>query len=185
MRRSGGPAGSTPGPLKDVSGWLEHYRRFWDESFDRLDAYLDELQGKGAPLAQSSSALAEPADRVLSITRTFAAPRELVFKVWTQPEHLARWWGPKGFSTPTCQMDARPGGDYRAVIRSPEGKDSVMRGSYREVVPPERLVMTFAWEDEEGQPEARDADHGELRGHRRRDQADLRARRVRNLGRAA
>ena len=103
-------------------------------------------------MAQSSSALAEPADRVLSITRTFAAPRELVFKVWSQPEHLARWWGPKGFSTPTCQMDVRTGGDYRAVIRSPEGKDSIMRGRYREVVPPERLVMTFAWEDEQGRP---------------------------------
>ena len=92
------------------------------------------------------------ADRTLSITRTFAAPRELVFKVWTQPEHVVRWWGPKGFTTPSSTMEVRPGGAYRTVIRSPEGKEHVMRGVYREVVPPERLVMTFAWEDERGEP---------------------------------
>ena len=91
-------------------------------------------------------------DRTLTITRTFDAPRELVFRVWSQPEHLVRWWGPKGFTTPSCQMDLRPGGSYRTVIRSEEGKEHVMRGEFREVVPPERLVMTFAWEDERGQP---------------------------------
>jgi uncharacterized protein YndB with AHSA1/START domain len=92
------------------------------------------------------------ADRTLAITRTFAAPRELVFKVWTQPEHVVRWWGPKGFTTPSAAMEVRPGGAYRTVIRSPEGKEHVMRGVFREVVPPERLVMTFAWEDEQGEP---------------------------------
>ncbi len=91
------------------------------------------------------------ADRTLTITRTFDAPRELVFKVWSQPEHLVRWWGPKGFTTPSCEMEFRPGGSYRTVMRSAEGKNICMRGVYREVVPPERLVMTFAWEDEAGQ----------------------------------
>lgn len=103
-------------------------------------------------MALNNSDVAQPADRVLSITRTFDAPRELVFKVWTQPEHLVRWWGPKGFTTPSCQIDVQPGGAYRTVIRSGEGKEHRMRGTYREVVPPERLVMTFAWEDEAGQP---------------------------------
>ena len=70
-------------------------------------------KGREHRVAQSNSTVAEPADRVLSITRTFDAPRELVFKVWTQPEHLVRWWGPKGFTTPSCQMDVRPGGAYR------------------------------------------------------------------------
>ncbi len=102
-------------------------------------------------MAPSSSPAAAPADRVLSITRTFAAPRELVFKVWTQPEHLVRWWGPEGFTTPSCRMDVRPGGDYRTVIRSAEGREHRMCGTFREVVPPERLVMTFAWEDEQGE----------------------------------
>ena len=91
-------------------------------------------------------------DRTLTITRTFDAPRELVFKAWSQPEHLVRWWAPTGFTTPSCEMEFRPGGSYRSVIRSPEGKEHRMRGVYHEVVPPERLVMTFAWEDEAGQP---------------------------------
>ena len=92
------------------------------------------------------------AERVLAITRVFDAPRELLFKLWTQPEHLVRWWGPEGFTTPACRMDVRPGGSYRTVIRSPEGKEHCMRGVFREVVPPERLVMTFAWEDDAGKP---------------------------------
>ena len=92
----------------------------------------------------------DAASRTLTIVRTFDAPRELIFKVWSQPEHVVRWWGPKGYTTPDCRMDLRPGGEYRTVIRSPEGKEHVMRGSYREVVPPERLVMSFAWEDGEG-----------------------------------
>ena len=64
----------------------------------------------------------------------------LVFKVWTQPEHVVRWIGPNGFTSPSCQMEVRPGGAYRTLIRSPEGKDHWMRGVYREIVEPERLV---------------------------------------------
>jgi uncharacterized protein YndB with AHSA1/START domain len=52
----------------------------------------------------------ELAERTLTITRVFDAPRELVFKVWSQPDHLVCWWGPKGFTTPSCQIDFRPGG---------------------------------------------------------------------------
>lgn len=91
-------------------------------------------------------------EREVSISRTFDAPRSLVFKVWTQPEHFARWLGPKDFTTTFCQMDARLGGTYRACIQSPEGKNHWMQGVYREIVEPERLVFTFAWEDEDGKP---------------------------------
>lgn len=86
----------------------------------------------------------------LTVTRLFDAPRELVFRVWTDPAHAARWWGPKGFTTISCEMDVRPGGAYRACMRSPEGMCYCRRGAYREVVRPERLVFTFAWEDEHG-----------------------------------
>jgi uncharacterized protein YndB with AHSA1/START domain len=99
-----------------------------------------------------NDASGEATDRELVITRTFDAPRSLVFKVWTQPEHLVRWWGPRDFTTPSCKMDVRPGGTYRTCIRSPEGKDHWMQGVYREVVEPERLALSFAWEDEAGQP---------------------------------
>jgi uncharacterized protein YndB with AHSA1/START domain len=61
--------------------------------------------------------------RELVITRILEAPRALVFKAWTEPERLAQWWGPRGFSLPACQLDLRPGGAYRFHMRSPEGRD--------------------------------------------------------------
>lgn len=91
-------------------------------------------------------------ERELTITRLLNAPRSLVFKVWTQPEHFSRWLGPKEFIATSCRMDVRVGGTYRACIRSPEGTDHWMQGVYCEIVEPERLVFTFAWEDENGQP---------------------------------
>jgi len=94
----------------------------------------------------------ELSERELLIERTLDAPPELVFRVWTEPEHLVRWWGPKDFSTPSCEMDIRPGGRFRMLIRAGDGTDYWMRGEYREVAEPERLVFTFAWEDENGEP---------------------------------
>jgi uncharacterized protein YndB with AHSA1/START domain len=86
----------------------------------------------------------------LSLTRLIEAPRALVFKAWTDPALTVRWWGPRGFSVVECQIDPRPGGAYRKVMRSPEGTLHRLRGTYREVVAPERLRFTFAWEDEQG-----------------------------------
>ncbi|WEX74101.1 SRPBCC domain-containing protein [Sinorhizobium numidicum] len=85
----------------------------------------------------------------LTITRVFDAPRSLVFKVWTTPEHLARWWGPKDFTVPTITADFREGGVWRSCIRSPEGQDYWAHGTYREIVPPSRIVLTFTWEEED------------------------------------
>ena len=93
----------------------------------------------------------EPAeDRVLILTRVFDAPRALVFQAWTRPAHLARWWGPKDFTLPTCEQDFRAGGAYRFCMRAPDGTDHWVGGVYREVVTPERLVFTWEREDEEG-----------------------------------
>ncbi|WP_225772421.1 SRPBCC domain-containing protein [Inquilinus sp. Marseille-Q2685] len=87
----------------------------------------------------------------LVITRVFDAPRSLVFKAWTEPEHLARWLGPKDFGASAVRIDLRPGGAWSAVITSPEGKSYGMAGVYREIAPPERLVFTFAWDEEEAE----------------------------------
>jgi uncharacterized protein YndB with AHSA1/START domain len=88
----------------------------------------------------------------LVISRAFDAPRPLVFDAWTEPARLVRWWGPRGFKTPSCKMDVREGGTFRIHMRSPEGTDHWVRGVFREVVRPERLAFTWAWEDEEGKP---------------------------------
>lgn len=93
-----------------------------------------------------------PEDRVLVLTRDINAPRALVFRAWTEPEHLARWWGPTDFTLPCCEVDFRADGAYRFCMRSPEGEDHWVWGVYREVVPPERLVFTWDRVDLQGNP---------------------------------
>ena len=84
------------------------------------------------------------------ITRTFDAPRELVFQAWTDPKHLIHWWGPKGFTNPVCEWDARSGQRIYVVMRGPNGVDYPMGGEFREVTAPERLVFTSGAVDGNG-----------------------------------
>ena len=79
------------------------------------------------------------------MTRIFDAPRDLVFKSWTERERLMHWWGPKGFTMRACRIDLRPGGAWHFVWRQPDGTEMGMRGVYQEIVPPERLVSTESW----------------------------------------
>ena len=92
------------------------------------------------------------AEREVVITRIFDAPRALVFQAWTDPKHLKRWWGPKMFTNPVCEVDARVGGAWRIVMRSPDGVDYPCGGVYREIVEPERLVFTNIATDNDGNP---------------------------------
>ncbi len=99
-----------------------------------------------------NSAAAPSAERELTIRRTFDAPRALVFRVWTEPQHLAQWSCPQGFTLTENRGDLRVGGAFSACMRSPEGSDHRLRGVYREIVAPERLVFTHAWVDANGTP---------------------------------
>ena len=100
-------------------------------------------------MSASTSAIAKPAERELVVTRLFDAPRDLVFKAWTDPKHLAQWWGPRDYPAALVKLDVRPGGAWRHCLRSTEtGNDLWHRGVFREVVAPERLVFTFAWEED-------------------------------------
>jgi uncharacterized protein YndB with AHSA1/START domain len=90
------------------------------------------------------------ASRELVVTRAFEAPRGLVFAAWTEPERLKRWWGPRSFTMPFCEIDLRPGGVFLRCMRSPEGRDLWVTGVFREVVVPERLVFTDSFADAQG-----------------------------------
>jgi uncharacterized protein YndB with AHSA1/START domain len=90
------------------------------------------------------------AERELTITRLFDAPRPLVFKAWTDAAQLAQWWGPQGFTNPVCEIDARVGGAIRIHMRSSDGSVYPMQGEIREIVPPERLVFSNIAVDEAG-----------------------------------
>lgn len=83
-------------------------------------------------------------ERELLLSRIIDAPRERVFDAWTR--HLPEWWGPHGMSTPVCEMDLRPGGVFRTVMRAPDGTEYPTRGIFIEVVLPERIVFTDAFD---------------------------------------
>lgn len=91
--------------------------------------------------------------RELVITRVLDAPRDEVWDLCTEREHAMAWWGPKGFTVSAFHMDLRPGGTWRAVIRSPEGKEYPQHGTYELVDRPELLAFSFAWEKEGPQSE--------------------------------
>ncbi len=94
------------------------------------------------------SATTDTADREISITRLFDAPRELVWKVWTEPNHIARWWGPKGFTNTMHTMDVRPGGRWDFIMHGPDGVDYPNKVKYLEVKKTERLVYVHGDEGE-------------------------------------
>ena len=110
-----------------------------------------EKPGKEDNMAKRNASLAKkPAEQAVVITRVFEAPRELVWKAWTECERLIRWWGPKGFATPFCKTDLHVGGVYVNCMRSPDGKDYWSTGIYREIVPLKRIVCTDSFADEKG-----------------------------------
>jgi uncharacterized protein YndB with AHSA1/START domain len=88
----------------------------------------------------------KPSDLEIAMTRTFDAPREAVFAAWTRTEHVPHWLlGPDGWTMPVCEIDLRPGGEWRFVWRRDDGTEMAMRGVYREIRPPELLVSTESW----------------------------------------
>lgn len=93
-----------------------------------------------------------PADHELVITRVLHAPRKLVWRAWTEREHMMRWSCPKDFTILFCESNLRIGGAWRAGMRSPEGEEFVMGGKYCEIAPPEYLAFTHGWENDEYHP---------------------------------
>jgi len=86
----------------------------------------------------------------VTLARVFDAPRALVWKAWTDPKMMAQWFGPRGFTNPVCELDVRVGGSLRIVMRGPDGNDYPMKGVFREVFAPERLVFTNIAIDNDG-----------------------------------
>ena len=87
-----------------------------------------------------------PSDREIVLTRVVDAPRALVWKIWTDPEHVPAWWGPTGFTTRTQEMDVRPGGRWRFVMRGPDGREYPNLITYLEVEAPARIVYRHGGE---------------------------------------
>jgi uncharacterized protein YndB with AHSA1/START domain len=101
-------------------------------------------------MAEQTKTPTEATERELVITRIFDAPRELVWRAWTEPEHFMRWWGPKIFTSPSCEMDLRVGGRYLWCMQWPDGRRNYTTGEFLEIVPPERLAYTDCFADADG-----------------------------------
>ena len=87
-----------------------------------------------------------PTAREIVAARVVDAPRRLIWDAWTNPKHVPHWMtGPEGWIMPVCEIDLRPGGEWHFVWRKSDGSEMEMRGAYREIVPPERLVSTESW----------------------------------------
>ena len=126
-------------------GWLEHYRRFLGASLDRLGDYLGLLKQKGTEMddLEIKAPVGEP---ILIMTRTLDAPRALVWKALSEPEHVVRWWGPHGHKNRVLEFDWRVGGKWKVETTTPEGDVIVFFGEYREINKPEKVTQTFSFD---------------------------------------
>lgn len=125
--------------------WFVTYWKFWNQNLDRLTSYLIELMEE--QMALPDLKIDTPASEPLVIaTRVFNAPRALVWKVMTEPQHVARWWGVDGHRNEITDFDVRVGGKWRIISHAPEN-DYIFVGEFREVQPPERFVWTFGMEN--------------------------------------
>jgi uncharacterized protein YndB with AHSA1/START domain len=101
------------------------------------------------------------------VTRVFDAPRELVWKAWTEPQYVMQWWGPKGFTSPVCKMDFRVGGKFLCCMRTPDGQECWNGGEYLEIVLHEKIVYSMYFSDPEGnkvEPEQYGIEHEAIEG---------------------
>lgn len=103
-------------------------------------------------MAAEKNSVVKSSERELLITRIFDAPRSLVYQAWTEVEHLSRWSAPRGFTIVHNEGELRPGGKWRSCMRSPEGRDLWLGGTYLEVVQNELLSFTHAWDGPDGKP---------------------------------
>ena len=113
------------------------------QTLARLGEHLQDMSA-------ASTSAPNPADRPFVITRVFAAPRDLVWRVWTQAEHLKQWFGPRGVTIPSCTIDLRPRGVFHYSMKAADGTVMWGRWVFREIAPTERLVFVVSFSDERG-----------------------------------
>jgi uncharacterized protein YndB with AHSA1/START domain len=128
--------GIPPGQMSDLT------KAGWSESFDKLEKVLEEEKLRLA----KTVLIAEPGKQEASITRIFDAPRDRVFKAYTDPKLMTQWWAPRMFTIIVEKMDVRPGGVWRILNSDADGKEYAFHGVYHEVTSPDRLVYTFEFE---------------------------------------
>lgn len=133
--------------LKPIHDWVRSYEHLWSERFDRLDSVLEDLMQEEMAMTSGGTAkVTLPAEDQILITREFDAPRRHVFRAWTTPELVRRWWSGLRGETTIAEIDLRVGGAWRYVMVAEGGFEVAFHGEYREIVPDDRLVYTEVYE---------------------------------------
>ena len=127
--------------LKPIHDWVKTYERTWSERFELLDDVLDETEGDGM-----TATVTLPTEEQILITREFDAPRHLVYRAWTTPELVRRWWSGRRGEMQVAEIDLRVGGMWRYVMTAEGGFEVAFHGEYREIVENERIVTTEVFE---------------------------------------
>ena len=130
--------------MESAAEWIEHHRRFWEGRLDALERFLD-----GTSDEKEEERWKQRQRTKLKVTRTFKASRQRVFRAWTEPELMMRWFVEGDGNMSVCEIDLREGGRYR-LEGDMGGKRWTIWGSYLEVRPPERLVYTWTWKHDPG-----------------------------------
>jgi uncharacterized protein YndB with AHSA1/START domain/DNA-binding transcriptional ArsR family regulator len=142
------PVRLNPEPLAGAARWFGDYQRFWEESLTQLGDYAKELQHKETIM----NARETIAERELIVTRDFDVPARFLFEAYSKPEHISRWFGPKGWPITLCEMDFRVGGRWRFAMTGPGGKQNTpFGGEYLEIVPNKRIVFDNSFDEPNAQ----------------------------------
>lgn len=138
------PVRLNPAPLAGASHWFGDYRRFWEESLDQLGDYARKLHQKESVMNVRESV----AERELVVTRDFDVPARFLYEAYSKPEHLKRWFGPKGYPLTMCEVDFRTGGRFRFAMTGPDGNENTpFGGEYLEIVPNRKIVFDNSFEE--------------------------------------
>ena len=138
------PVRLNPQPLAGAARWFGDYRRFWEESLTQLGDYAREMQHKESVMNIREATI----DRELVVTRDFDVPARFLFEAYSKPEHLKRWFGPKGYPLTLCEVDFRVGGRFRFAMTGPDGKQNTpFGGEYLEIVANNRIVFDNSFEE--------------------------------------
>jgi uncharacterized protein YndB with AHSA1/START domain len=124
----------------------ENAKQGWNETLDKLTEFVGDRRSR----PKGRMTFVTPSDREIIMERVFDAPRERVFKAYTDPKAIPLWWGPRRYTTIVEKMDVRPGGTWRYISRGSDGAEFAFHGVYREIVRPKRIVTTFEFEGTPG-----------------------------------
>src|SRR5262249_10941330 len=142
MRRHSGRSGRS-GPLRPLHGpSKDSHEALLAGASTIASANLKEFQKRNHAMAGKNETTIDRSKREMTATRVVDAPRSLVFAAWTDPTHVAKWWGPNGFTNTVREMDVRPGGTWLLVMHGPDGTNYPNTWIFEEIVPPERLVLS-------------------------------------------